>query len=167
DQLELARLVAVPRGEVLELLDRDRRKENLVADAAALEDHAVLELLPDPSAERRDHASRPPRRERPVSARASASATCEGVGSRASPRSRPTERCTCSLEAAPLAVTARLTSAGLSASTLTSCWRAARQTTPRACAMSSAVRGNQYSVYRSSRTSTDGAWLARSRCTPS
>src|SRR5439155_1638569 len=94
DQLELARLVAAPRRDVLELRNRDRRQEHLVADAATLEHDPVLELLPHDSRQHGDHASRPPSRDSPVSARASASATCEGVGSRSSPRSRPTERWT-------------------------------------------------------------------------
>src|SRR5438552_2075766 len=142
----VARRVAGPGVDVRDLPVGDRLQEDLVADASALEDHAVLDLAPQPACERRDHVSRPPRRENPVRARASASATWDGLGSSPSLRSRWTECWIWCFEAAPWAATARLTSAGASASTFTSHWLAARQITPRAWAMSSAVRGNRYSV---------------------
>src|SRR5438046_5424886 len=47
DQLELARLVAAPRRDVLEPLDRNRRQEDLVSDTATLEHDAVLHIIPD------------------------------------------------------------------------------------------------------------------------
>ena len=75
DQLELTPLLARSGGDVLDLAEGDRRQEHLVADAAALQNHAVLEPAPQPPLQRRDHVSRPPRRENPVSASASASAT--------------------------------------------------------------------------------------------
>ena len=79
---------------MLDLTLGDRRQEHLVPEAAALDHDAILELAPQPPGEGRDHDSRPPRREKPVSASASASATCDGVGSAASLRIRWTECCT-------------------------------------------------------------------------
>src|SRR5437870_2121839 len=121
---QLSQTVGIDRcrrgADGLDLAQRDRRQEHLVAEAAALDDHAVLQLAPQPAGEGRDHDSRPPRRENPVSASASASATCDGVGSASSLRMRRTECCTWCLEAAPAAATARLTSAGASAITATS-----------------------------------------------
>src|SRR5262249_56157355 len=123
-----------------------RGQDPWVAGPGALDDHAVLELAPQAPREGRDHDSRPPRRENPVSASASASATCDGVGSASSLRMRRTECCTWCFEAAPAAATARLTSAGASASTATPHCRAARQMTPRAWAIKRAVRGDLYSA---------------------
>src|SRR6266540_3626943 len=94
DQFELAPLLTRSGGDVLDLAEGDRRQEHLIAEAATLENHAVLELAPQPSGERRDHVNRPPRRENPVIASASASATWDGVGRASSFRSRRTECCT-------------------------------------------------------------------------
>src|SRR5262249_59969293 len=87
-------LPAGPRRDVLDLALGDGRQEYFVAEPAALDDHAVLELAAQPPAEGRDHARRPPRRENPVSASASASATCDDVGSASSLSRRRTECCT-------------------------------------------------------------------------
>src|SRR3989475_6746753 len=167
DQRELARLVAVVRVRALERAQRDRRQEHLVADAAHLEDDPVLEPAAQPSAEGGDHARRPPARESPVSASASASATWLGRGSVSSRSSRRTRSWIWAFEALPNAAMARLTSAGARASTGTLCCSAARQITPPARAVGKAVRGNVYPAYRSSMTTVDGAYSASRRSTPS
>src|SRR5204862_4778758 len=53
DELELRGLLA--DFGAFELAQRDRRQEDFVADAAALEDDAILELASDVTAERGNH----------------------------------------------------------------------------------------------------------------
>src|SRR5262249_56696800 len=90
DQLELAGLVTAVRVRALERAERDRRKKHLIAHTAHFEDDPVFEPPPQPSAEGGDHARRPPAREKPVSASASASATWLGRGAVGSRNNRPT-----------------------------------------------------------------------------